>query len=305
MRMKRKTKDLISKIVSVALVIATVVGIGALVGHFVSNKADEDGRVVINPSYEIGGLTAYGKYEETKESIYTKEAFKCDGLNIEPQFDSTITYQVFFYDNLGNFVSSTSSMEGYYTDEIPTGSSYARIVITPKWDKDTKDDDKKINIFQVSKYAKQLTVKINAEQRDESKKFQDTLEEYTEVELSVLGRGIYDQSNQLFTASTTSNWYFYDVIDVSSTDSILVKVPTELLTAKVAFGSSSVMDALVYYDLTNNTTLFAEKLVASTIYSVEYTDSTFTFFKLNVSNVDEIVLAVNEASVNSVQAWLM
>lgn len=304
MKMKRKTKDLITKIVSVALVVATVVGIGALIGHFVSNKADEDGRVVINPSYEIGGLTAYGKYEETKESIYTKEAFKCDGLIIEPEFDSTITYQVFFYDGLGNFVDSSASLEGYYTEEIPTGSSYARIVITPKWDKDTKDDDKKINIFQVNKYAKQLTVKVYAEQRDDVKKFQDTLEEYTEVELSVLGPGIYDMSNLSFTPGSNSPWYFYDVIDVSSTDNILVKVPTELLTAKVVYSSSS-MDALVYYDLTNKTNLFAEKLIASAIYSVEYTDSTYTYFKLNVANVNDIVLCVNEASVNSIQAWLM
>lgn len=304
MKMKRKTKDLINKIVSVALVVATAVGIGALIGHFVSNKADEDGRVVINPSYEIGGLTAYGKYEETKESIYTKEAFKCDGLNIEPEFDSTITYQVFFYDGLGNFVDSSASLEGYYTEEIPTGSSYARIVITPKWDKDTKDDDKKINIFQVNKYAKQLTVKVYAEQRDDVKKFQDSLEGYTEVELSVLGPGIYDMSNLSFSPSSQSPWYFYDVIDLSSTDNILVKVPTELLTAKVVYASSS-MDALAYYDLTNKTTIFAEQLIASTNYTVEYTDSTYTYFKLNVANVNEITLAVNEASVNSVQVWLM
>lgn len=304
MKMKRKTKDLITKIVSVALVVATVVGIGALIGHFVSNKADEDGRVIINPSYEIGGLTAYGKYKETKESIYTKEAFKCDGLNIEPQFDSTITYQVFFYDGLGNFIDSSASLDGYYTEEIPTGSSYARIVITPKWDKDTKDDDKKINIFQVNKYAKQLTVKVNAEQRDDVKKFQDSLEEYTEVELSVLGQGIYTMETLSFSSNSQSPWYFYDVIDLSSTDNILVKVPTELLTAKVKYGSGS-MDALVYYDLTNKTTIFAEQLIASTNYTVEYTDSTYTYFKLNVANVNESVLAVNEASVNSVQVWLM
>lgn len=119
-----------------------------------------------------------------------------------------------------------------------------------------------------------------------------------------MGKGIYNMSNQSFSATDSSNWYFYDVIDVSSTDNILVKVPTELLTAKVTYNTSS-MDALVYYDLTNQTNMFAEKLIASTIYSVEFTDSTFTYFKLNVSNVNEIVLAVNEQSVNSVQAWLM
>lgn len=304
MKMKRKTKDLISKIVSVALVVATIVGIGALIGHFVSNKADDNGRVEINPSYEVGGLTSYGKYEETKESIYTKEAFQCQGLLIEPQFDSTITYQVFFYDNLGNFVSSTSSMEGYYTDEIPTGSSYARIVITPKWDKDTKDDDRKINIFQVSKYSKQLTIKVNAEQKDENQRFLDSLEEYTEVELSVQGKGTYDMKTQKFSQSNDSNWYFYDVIDVSKTDKIIFKVPTELLTAIVTYGSNQ-MGALVYYDLTNQKNMFNEKLIIDDIYNEVYTDGTYTYFELNVANTNEIVIAVNEASVNVVKAWVM
>lgn len=304
MRMKRKTKDLISKIVSVALVVATVVGIGALISHFVSNKADDNGRVEINLSYEVGGLTSYGKYEETKESIYTKEAFQCQGLLIEPQFDSTVSYQVFFYDNLGNFVSSTSSMEGYYTDEIPTGSSYARIVITPKWDKDTEDDDRKINIFQVSKYSKQLTVKVNAEQLDESEKFLASLEEYTEVELTVQGKGTYAMATQTFTSSDSSNWYFYDVIDVSKTNKIIFKVPTELLTAKVLYNSKE-MDALVYYDLTNQVNMFNEKLIVNEIYNVVYTDGTYTYFELNVANTNEIVIAVNEASVNVVKAWVM
>lgn len=171
MRIKRQTKDLLMKIISVVLVVATVVGITVLVSHFVSNKADDDGKVEVKLSYEIGGLTSYGKYEETKQSIYTKEAFECDGLNIKPQFDSTITYQVFFYDDLGNFVSATANLEGYYTEEIPEGSSYARIMITPKWDNETKDDDKKITIFQINKYAKQLTVKVNAEKRTQQTEF--------------------------------------------------------------------------------------------------------------------------------------
>lgn len=304
MRVNRKTKDLIFKIVSVVLVVATLVGIGALIGHFVSNKADDNGRVEIKLDYKVGGLTSYGKYQETKESIYTKEAFQCQGLLIEPQFDSTITYQVFFYDNLGNFVSSTSSMEGYYTDEIPTGSSYARIVITPKWDKDTKDDDRKINIFQVSKYSKQLTIKVNAEQKDENQRFLDSLEEYTEVELSVQGKGTYDMKTQKFSQSNDSNWYFYDVIDVSKTDKIIFKVPTELLTAKVTY-SSNQMGALVYYDLTNQKNLFNEKLIIDDIYNEVYTDGTYTYFELNVANTNEILIAVNEASVNVVKAWVM
>lgn len=301
--MKKNKKKLVNKFISIAIVVLTIIGITAIIGHFINNKADEDGRIEIYPTYGIGSLDTTGKYVETNESIYTKEAFKCDGLKITPIFESNISYQIFFYDELGTFVSSTSILDNYYTDNIPSGSSYARIVITPKWDKSIKEDEKNINIFQINKYSKQLTIKVYKEQYTSYEKYQKTLESYTEIELSVLGKGIYDMNSKSFSTNDKSNWYFYDVIDISKSKSIVMKVPKELLTAKVTYNSSS-MDALVFYDLTNNKTIFSEKLITNDIYSVDYEDNSYTYFKLNVSSIDECCFAVNEESIEQVKVWL-
>lgn len=158
-RSYRKKSNVWKVIFTILIIILVISGIGVLYNHF-NNNVDEEGRVKISLNYKIGGLNAEGKYEETKQSIYTKDAFKCEGLNILYDFDSTITYKVFFYDNSGNYISSTESLEADYKDEIPSDAYYARIVITPIWTEGTDDNDKEINIFQIYKYAKQLTVKV-------------------------------------------------------------------------------------------------------------------------------------------------
>lgn len=159
----KKSNKVWNILLTIAVIILVISGIGILYNHLINN-VDEEGRVKVNLSYEVGGLNAEGKYEETKQSIYTKEAFKCNGLNIEYEFDSNITYQVFFYDNSGNFISSTAVLEENYNEEIPSDAVNARIVITPKWDEETKEEDKNINVFKVYKYAKQLTVKVVEDQ---------------------------------------------------------------------------------------------------------------------------------------------
>lgn len=158
-RSYRKKSNVWKVIFTILIIILVISGISVLYNHF-NNNVDEEGRVKISLNYKIGGLNAEGKYEETKQSIYTKDAFKCEGLNILYDFDSTITYKVFFYDNSGNYISSTESLEADYKDEIPSDAYYARIVITPIWTEGTDDNDKEINIFQIYKYAKQLTVKV-------------------------------------------------------------------------------------------------------------------------------------------------
>lgn len=159
----KRTKEIFSKTVMVILVIFTILGLVSLMNYFVSTFDDDD-MTKINPSYEIGALTSYGKYIESDGAIYTKEAFECKGLQITPEFDSTITYQIFFYDYLGNFIDSTDVLESAYRDSIPAGATHARIMITPKWEDSVKEDDRKINIFQIMKYSKQLTVKVLKEQ---------------------------------------------------------------------------------------------------------------------------------------------
>jgi len=155
---KKLWKNIGIGVLTGALCIGAVAGIGAL-----ANKSDDPTKT-LNPSWAIGGLTAQGQYLETKESIYTKNAFECQGLDIEIDFDNNISYQVFFYDFENDFLSSTGKLTANYNEETtPVLASYARIVVTPK-------DDQKISWYEKGGYADQLTITVNKEQKVVEKK---------------------------------------------------------------------------------------------------------------------------------------
>ena len=166
--MKRKTKQTLK---TIAL---AVVGVGALIGgasaiNSLVNKADEDLKV-IHPTFEVGGLTDEGKYEDVDDSIYTKEAFECQGLEIKLDFDNTIDYQVFFYESDGDFVSATETLSGNKDLEVPFGSTHARIEITPNWTEMGEDYDTEkeqvIKWYDVAKYSSQMEIKVNKVQEE-------------------------------------------------------------------------------------------------------------------------------------------
>jgi len=108
--------------------------------------------------YGIGGLDSNGNYMSTDKSIYTKNAFECQGLNVTPDFDSQVSYQIYFYDQNNEFVHTTGRLTGAFVqDSVPFFAKYARIVITP-------NDDDKVTIFEKRGYAKQLNVTVYREQ---------------------------------------------------------------------------------------------------------------------------------------------
>ena len=135
--------------------LGAVMGVGALL-----DKAEETTTKNINPTYAVGGLTEDGKYLETKESIYTKDAFACQGLDIDLAFNNNVSYRVFFYDADNNFISATENLtDNYDENTTPVESYYARIVITP-------NDDDKVSWYELNGYAKQLEIEVNKEQKE-------------------------------------------------------------------------------------------------------------------------------------------
>ena len=62
--------------------LAGVLGVGALMGAGALLNREEDLTKTINPTYAIGGLTEQGRYLETEGSIYTKDAFGCQGFDV-------------------------------------------------------------------------------------------------------------------------------------------------------------------------------------------------------------------------------
>lgn len=156
--MKFNTKSIIKK---VALVLAGVVAVSA-VGVGVAKLVEymQDDLKTISPSFDVGNLGADGKYVNDESTLYTKEAFQCDGLQIKLDFDNEIDYQIFFYDDLDNFIESTEVLSAAYSETVHDG--YARIVIMP-----TNDEDDKIGLTERLTYPGQMTVKVAKEQNFE------------------------------------------------------------------------------------------------------------------------------------------
>ena len=153
--MKRKTKRILPIILIVAavLLVAAVFTIGR-------NRAD-DGYDLVRVEFDRGALDTVGEHTKTKESIYTKEAFECGSeVRVKLDFDSSVTYQIFFYDENDSFVETTQEYEKTATVSAPEGAVYARIVVTPEWDADVDKDDQIVRLWNVRKYAKQLTVMV-------------------------------------------------------------------------------------------------------------------------------------------------
>ena len=157
MRMKYKTKSIVRKI---AFILAGIAALGLLafgikaIVDYTKNDLKK-----ITPAFEVGNLGADGKYVNDESTLYTKEAFGCYGLQVKPDFDSTVNYQIFYYDILDNYISSTEVLSEGYGGVAPVNGAYARLVIEPR-----EDEDGKISLTERVKYPMQLTVKVKKNQ---------------------------------------------------------------------------------------------------------------------------------------------
>ena len=136
------------------LVVLLLFGLGFFAVKSCSN--DDETMKEVNLSWSVGSLNQTGKYLNSDKSIYTDKMFDCVGLEIELDFESSIQYQVFYYDDLGNFISSSAISNESQDMEVADGGVQARIVVTPIYQEDLEEEDKVIKWYQVNKYAKQL-----------------------------------------------------------------------------------------------------------------------------------------------------
>lgn len=157
MKIKLKTKNIIKNIALALAGVAAITAVGFGVKTIVDYTKDDLKQISLN--YEVGNLGTDGKFVDNESTLYTKEAFGCYGLQIKPDFDSTVNYQIFYYDILDNYISSTSSLSDSYIEEAPVNGAYARIVIEP-----IDDEDGKISFLEKLNYSKQLTVKVKKQQ---------------------------------------------------------------------------------------------------------------------------------------------
>ncbi len=144
-------KPLWKRILAVVLGLVTIGG--AVFGVTKLVEYVNDDLKTIHPSFEVGALGTDGKYVEDEEKLYTKDAFRCDGLQVKLDFDNEISYKIYFYDDVGKFVSSTDT----YTEGVDAkvNGTYARITIIP-----TDDEIGKINFREKVDLSNQIEIKV-------------------------------------------------------------------------------------------------------------------------------------------------
>lgn len=191
------------KIAFIVVLILAAVG-GGTAGIISLVDSDKfDTKNISDLSFGVGGLDSTGKYMSTDKSIYTKDAFECQGLSVSLEFDSEISYQIYFYDQNNDFVHTTGKLEGaFVSDSIPFFAKYARIVITP-------DDDEKVTTLEVLKYAKQLNAKVNREQG---------FKNYTENLMEVDIEGSLLQGDNEVVSSDIDGAFISKYVNISSYD---------------------------------------------------------------------------------------
>ena len=159
MRIKYKTKKNLTRVLSIVLICLAV--FGAACGISTMRGKGDDGKHTINPTFAVGGLNAQGKYFETDESIYTAKAFECEGLEIKLRFDADITYQVFYYNELDNFVSCSTVYTKSAKAVAPNDAEYARLVVTPVWDSEVDLENRVCHWYDIYKYSSQIEVIVS------------------------------------------------------------------------------------------------------------------------------------------------
>lgn len=260
---KKDWKNLLITIVVVILTLTLVSGVTTLF------KADTK---TIHPVFTVGGIDeTNGEHVDTEGSIYTKDAFECKGLAVQLDFDSHVTYQAFFYDNLDNYISASPVYDQGAELDVPEDAVYARLEVTPIWeeinvdeeaDTDTEADEDAepenvIKWYDVSKYANQLTITVlneqgNDEENAEDKEAEETCAEHNYVVGTCSNCG--DKLTNLFSADKWTSTQYYSngsLISAGDTDpyalanieeNIMVK-PGDVVQSNILFYTTSYNNA--------------------------------------------------------------
>ena len=151
---KHKTADAVKWVVVFLLVIGLI---GAVITLFVMLDRQTTVTEIGAEQYIIGGLDDEGAAIEGDTSIVTRDTFTTDGLKVELADEAEVTYELYFYDADGEFVSKTAALSADFDGSaIPENAASAKCVITP-----IADEDGKVSLTEVLNYAGQVTVTVN------------------------------------------------------------------------------------------------------------------------------------------------
>lgn len=150
--------------------LALILGVGAIAG--VSSLVKNEKTTLSSLEFKRGALNEKGFYIESDRSIYTKDLIECQGLEIEPDFETLGEYQVFYYDSDKQFLGMTNKINSqtdgvYVKGDNYRFAKYCRIVITPEVPKDEDGyviDDYAIKFYEVAGIANKYKISVDKEQ---------------------------------------------------------------------------------------------------------------------------------------------
>ena len=152
---KRRKMGKFGRILAFVLCGALIIGALGSVVAFAKN----DTKPVSSLKFSRGTINSEtGIYEESNKSIYTEKPILAKGLRIEPDFESTVTYDVYYYDKDDVLLEKTLGLTGVYEQEYEF-AQYARIVIHPEIPDDVREKDFEIKFWEINKYASMLSIK--------------------------------------------------------------------------------------------------------------------------------------------------
>ena len=127
--MAKRTKRKINWKKVISIVCVVILSISCL--GLISSCFKNDDNKTIHPSFTRGGLDENGEYVETKTSIFTEDMFECLGLRVTTDIKFKGTYQIFYYNYDGVFLSASDTYTKTTRLSLPELAKYARIMITP------------------------------------------------------------------------------------------------------------------------------------------------------------------------------
>ena len=278
-------------ILAFILIGATLIGAAVGISSAVNNKEKKISATV----FARGAIDEEGQYVKSDRSIYTKDLIECQGLRIEPDFEATGTYQVFYYAQDKTFLGATelldAATDGIYNKlDAFSIAKYCRVMITPDVPKDEDgyiDEDFKIRFYNVTKYAKEYSIYVNKNQTFSAAKI---VEGY-DNKANVLGEGIWDIQTNSFKGQS-SQMYIFDKVDVTSANYLVIKLSTSTLSNKVTYSDGQIFSFPYIYNGVTGKVIYDD-------YTILDQNSEFSYIMYDVSSYTSVfgVVDINSSDV--------
>lgn len=130
----------------VALIAIAVVSLGVRLGTSQTYTA------LSSEDYVVGTLNADGEFAKDGGTIVTEDFIEIDGLKVDLDENSKLSYKLHFFNEDKEFISSTNAWGVDYNGTIPEDAEYFKVSIHP-----VEDDD--ISQFDILNYTSKISVK--------------------------------------------------------------------------------------------------------------------------------------------------